>query len=71
MIHVFLCRYVLPEAQAEVVRSEFDSFQKIFSDYLHETQDRVVWEKIEKLPAGSVSWKSHKKRAKLILNMGV
>ena len=42
--------------QSSLVDKEFDGFKDLFGKFLaSETHDRVVWDKIEKLPADAVS----------------
>ena len=44
----------LPEAQKELVQREFDGYQKLFAKFLVDTGPSVIWDKIERLPPGSV-----------------
>jgi UTP--glucose-1-phosphate uridylyltransferase len=44
----------LPEAQKELVQREFDGYQKLFAKFLVDTGPSVIWDKIERLPPGSI-----------------
>ena len=45
----------LTEAQSQIVDKEFDGYQKLFAKFLtSESQERVIWEKIEKLHKDAV-----------------
>jgi hypothetical protein len=45
----------LTEVQARLVDKEFDGFQRLFAKYLEaDVAAPIVWNKIEKLPEGSV-----------------
>ena len=48
----------LTSEQKAMHDKEFDNFQQLYSKYINEqtkTQEAIVWDKIEKLPAGAVS----------------
>lgn len=47
----------LPEPKQPGTKQELDGFKRLFERYLRETGPSVDWDKIERLPEGSVSSK--------------
>lgn len=46
----------LPEGRKHVVEQDFDGFKRLFGKFINETGPSVIWDKIEKLPHGAVSF---------------
>jgi len=44
----------LPEGQKELVQKEFDGYQRLFAKFLVDSGPSVIWDKIERLPPGSI-----------------
>jgi len=44
----------LPEGSRQMVEKDFDGFKALFSKFINSTGPSVNWEKIEKLPQGSI-----------------
>ena len=44
----------LPEGNRQMVEKDFDGFKALFSKFINSTGPSVNWEKIEKLPQGSI-----------------
>lgn len=45
-----------PPHLRERIKLEFDGFQKLFQKFLQDQGPSVVWEQIQKLPEGAVSF---------------